>query len=321
MSPPILLNPIPAAKGISRRSRDFAFFATILLQAALIFLAGHLNIDKPDTARKPVRTAIHFMAAAPPAPEPAPVKPTVQEKPVAPEPVREIAPVTPSPEPVVETPVKEAPKPVVKETPTKAVPKKPSKPKPEPKPVVKKPKKKVPKKIAEKRRPKPVRKPKPKVEPVTKKIPDTPEVKAVEKKAATPPPVTEKAAASSPQPVNRPAPAAKAPAPVAPPAPSTEVSEAKNADLLLAALTAMIERYKKYPRAAQRARLEGDVRVKVVVDGAGTLKRFDLLESSGHKILDKATLKIFKRIAGKRIAANEMKRALEIVVPVRYVRR
>ena len=115
--------------------------------------------------------------------------------------------------------------------------------------------------------------------------------------------------------------AARPAEPPGPPVPATAVSEAKNVDLLLSALTALIERYKNYPRAAQRARLEGDVRVKVLVDAGGKVQSYDLIESSGHRILDRATLAIFERIKGKRIAANEMDRALEIVAPIRYARR
>ena len=115
--------------------------------------------------------------------------------------------------------------------------------------------------------------------------------------------------------------AARPAEPPGPPVPATAVSEAKNVDLLLSALTVLIERYKNYPRAAQRARLEGDVRVKVLVDAGGKVQSYDLIESSGHRILDRATLAIFERIKGKRIAANEMDRALEIVAPIRYARR
>lgn len=333
-SPPTLLNPVPKAKRISRQSQGISFLTTIALQAALVFLAGQVHIDKPDTGPKSVRTAIRFVAAAAPrrapATVPAPAKPVATEQP---EPVRKTAPVEPPPKPappLVETPVREVPKPVAKKTPEKVIRKKTVKPKPAPKPVVKEPKKRIPKETEKEPRPQPVQNRKhqvePNAEPAPRRTPDVSDVKTVEKKASTPPSVAKKTVASSDDPAkpSRTAAGNTAPRRIASatsPAPSTAVSEAKNADLLLSALTAMIERHKRYPRAAQRARLEGDVRVKVLVDGTGALKSFDLLESSGHRILDKATLEIFMRIAGKRIAVNEMERALEIVVPVRYVRR
>lgn len=94
--------------------------------------------------------------------------------------------------------------------------------------------------------------------------------------------------------------------------------EKESADALLAALATLIERYKSYPRAARRARLEGVVRVRVSIDPTGHLTAYSLQEKSGHRVLDHATLKLFKRIVGERVSSHPLRRPLKVVVPVRY---
>ncbi|MFW6240911.1 MAG: energy transducer TonB [Thermodesulfobacteriota bacterium] len=92
----------------------------------------------------------------------------------------------------------------------------------------------------------------------------------------------------------------------------------ESADALLAELAALIERHKSYPRAARRARLQGVVRVRVSIDPTGRLTAYGLQEESGHRVLDRATLKLFKRIVGERVSNRALPRPLEVVVPVRY---
>lgn len=331
MSPPIPRNSRTTADGIGRQSGLFALATTLVLQSGLILWAGYIDIDRTPPEEAPIRTAIRFVVATagpqaeaetPPLPAtpleslPLPVEPPAEpvpetERPV--EPVEETPPPMPDPpEAVAEPPPEKAPEPVVEKVLPEPV---------EPKPVVKKPRKRIAKKVVEKPRPAP--KPDPPVdpepEPVLESPPDVPNV-AAEEKAATPPRAAERALASSTEPAESTPPPPGNPVPeLTAPISPTAVSESKTADALLAALASMIERHKKYPRAAQRARLEGEVRVKVLVDGAGTVKHFNLVDGSGHRILDKATLDIFKRIAGRRIAANDLRRALEILVPVRYV--
>jgi len=92
-------------------------------------------------------------------------------------------------------------------------------------------------------------------------------------------------------------------------------------DIILAALIDLIEKHKTYPRAALRARLEGVVLTAVMIDSGGRIAEFNILQTSGHAVLDHATRRIFDRIAGSRVAAEGIERALEIVVPIRYARR
>jgi protein TonB len=317
LSPPIPRNKPQAADHIDRRSGLLAFAATLVLQSWLILWAGYFDIDRTAPEGPPIRTTIRFaVAAAGPQPEaepppltatpaeslPPPIEPVADPVPEAPEVAEFVKPI----ERLLSMPVpaENVSKPVVEEAVPELV---------EPKTVVETPKEIVPQKPVEA---KPAPPPVPKPESVRQ---ETPEVADAAPAMDTVVPQTAPSAEPAAKELVA-GPADREPASVSSPDSSTAASEAKTADALLAALASMIERYKKYPRAAQRARLEGDVRVKVLVDSGGRLRSYNLIESSGHGILDKATLAIFKQINGKRIASNEMERALEIVVPVCYVR-
>lgn len=53
---------------------------------------------------------------------------------------------------------------------------------------------------------------------------------------------------------------------------------------------------KYYPRAAERAGIEGTVEIEVTIDGDGEILAVELHESSGHEILDEAALDIMRSI-------------------------
>ncbi|MFP4348348.1 MAG: energy transducer TonB [Desulfococcaceae bacterium] len=329
-----------AADDIGRRSGLLAFAAMLALQAGLVLWAGYLDIDRKRPEEAPTRTAVRFVVAAtgPQTNTEPPFEPVADpdpetETPEAATPVEPMEGPPPAPDPpeaVKEPTPEEPPGPVAEEAPPGPVDPRPVEepPQPElepPKPIARKPAKQVPKEtpkavVPQKPAPaKPAPPPEPKPEPVRQQTAE----------AAEPEPAMDAVARPTVPPTKPSAPAVDHPAlPQAigenasdsSPAASAVWSDAKTADALLAALASMIERHKRYPRAARRARLEGDVRVKILVDADGRLQSFELIESSGHRILDEATLAIFRRIAGKRIAANEMKRALEVVAPIRYAR-
>ncbi len=150
------------------------------------------------------------------------------------------------------------------------------KPKPKPKPVAK-------------IKPKPVVKPKPK-----------PVVKPVKKKALKPPepelepqPVEVVKLAPPPQPVS----------PVSETKPEQMMHDlgviARLEDEYRLTLSKLIDASKDYPRRAQRRNMEGKATVSFVVLRDGTVKQIRVIDSTGHKILDKALLKAIQAVSGK----------------------
>jgi TonB family protein len=110
------------------------------------------------------------------------------------------------------------------------------------------------------------------------------------------------------------APPSQHPVPVA----SDPADEAEHADLLLAVLIQEIEKHKSYPRAARRARLQGVVTIRVSIDRAARIAGFDLVHSSGYRVLDRATEDILHKISGMRLSQVNLDRPLDIVVPIRF---
>jgi protein TonB len=89
-------------------------------------------------------------------------------------------------------------------------------------------------------------------------------------------------------------------------------------DTLVSRLVQAIEEHKSYPKAARRARLQGVVQVRVHIDQGAGIAGFELLESSGHKTLDKAAEAVFLKISGIRLYPYRLESALDILVPIRF---
>jgi len=94
--------------------------------------------------------------------------------------------------------------------------------------------------------------------------------------------------------------------------------EAVQADVLLALLIQQIEKHKSYPRAARRARLQGVVTIKVSIDHQTRIAAFTIVDSSGYRVLDRATEDILHKISGTRLSHDNLERPLDIVVPIRF---
>lgn len=56
-----------------------------------------------------------------------------------------------------------------------------------------------------------------------------------------------------------------------------------------------INRYKRYPLAAQKRHQQGVVTAAFTIDGNGYLKSYEIASTSGYKLLDKAVIKMLKR--------------------------
>ncbi len=88
------------------------------------------------------------------------------------------------------------------------------------------------------------------------------------------------------------------PPPPPPPARKPEVDKAKLARTFLEALRGKLMQRKKYPVAAQRMGLKGDVIVSFVVRSDSSFSELRVKRSSGHDILDSAALETVRGLSG-----------------------
>lgn len=82
---------------------------------------------------------------------------------------------------------------------------------------------------------------------------------------------------------------------------------------------ARLERYKHYPRAARVHQLEGTALLWLRVDRGGRVLAYDVEESSGHRLLDRAVLRAIERASPMPpLPANYPRTELELVVPIAF---
>lgn len=123
----------------------------------------------------------------------------------------------------------------------------------------------------------------------------TPAPPAVEQAAPVAPPVPEVAAA----PEVSAAPAVPAPGMVAkidpaPASPPTEALDAGSVAQYRLQLISAARKYKGYPRVAMDNNWEGDVVVRMVIGANGMISALSIKSSSGHEVLDRQALEMFK---------------------------
>lgn len=58
----------------------------------------------------------------------------------------------------------------------------------------------------------------------------------------------------------------------------------------------LVAKKQTYPRAAMRKEIEGKAKVKVSIDRSGTITGFEIVQSTGSDILDKAVPKLMERL-------------------------
>lgn len=118
------------------------------------------------------------------------------------------------------------------------------------------------------------------------------------------------------------APAAAPPSPAAPRPVQSGSSAAAASGLTvtyIARLQAWLERHKSYPRRARLDRIEGSVLLYFAVGRGGELLAYRIQRSSGHGILDEATVDLIRRAQPLPPMPDDMdKDRLEIVVPILY---
>ena len=87
-------------------------------------------------------------------------------------------------------------------------------------------------------------------------------------------------------------------------------------------LRAWLSRHKQYPMAARSQKIEGTVRVYLVIDADGTVISQRILESSGSELLDEAARQMLTRSQPlPRMSASMRRNRLELVVPVVFALR
>ncbi len=171
----------------------------------------------------------------------------------------------------------------------------PPKPKPVPKPEIQEP---LPKPVAEPITQQPVPEPAPVIEPAPKLEPLPIE---------SPPEIVKEAA-----PIQEPPVAAPSPAPLS----ATAMAEYEQL------LVAWLEKQKKYPKRAQRMRIEGEGRLRIVIDRSGQTQKITLEQGTGNRLLDKAALEMAKRANPfPPMPENDLRQTLEFIVPVVFALR
>ena len=87
-------------------------------------------------------------------------------------------------------------------------------------------------------------------------------------------------------------------------------------------LVAWLEKHKKYPRRAQRLRIEGEGLLRILIDRTGKTQQVTLEQRTGNRLLDKAVLEMAKNASPfPPMPENDPRQRLEFVVPVVFALR
>ena len=153
----------------------------------------------------------------------------------------------------------------------------------------------------------PVEQPKPK-----KVEPEKPKPKAVEKPKPVKKPKETKAEKKEPT-TQKASESAEAKAAAAAHAAAEQTVKKKS---ITAMLVSLVEKHKRYPKAARRAGIEGVVLVEFTVDSSGKVTGASVIKKSGNGPLDSASQELSNRIIGT--AFNVPNAGMKIQVPIRY---
>lgn len=162
--------------------------------------------------------------------------------------------------------------------------------------------------------PPPQKKPEPPVTPKSAPKPKPIPKPVIREPAPEPQPVIEPTPQPDPLPVENPPEAEAAPAPVEPtPAPLSTAATAKYEQRLIA----WLEKQKKYPKRAKRMRIEGEGRLRILIDRTGQTQKITLEQRTGNRLLDKAALEMAERANPfPPMPKNDPRQTLEFIVPV-----
>ena len=168
-------------------------------------------------------------------------------------------------------------------------------------------------------KPKPIVKPKPKLKPIVKPKPKP--IPIVEPVAE---PIVEPVAEPIVEPVAEPI--------VEPVAEQAEVNEAPQLSSQIPSspnpqivsnysnlLRAHIAKHKKYPRIAQRRKMQGEVVIEIQIRGDGSLISKNIQKSSGHKVLDKEGMSMMEKSKPFPVPPQALKDSVTtVVVPIAF---
>ena len=100
-------------------------------------------------------------------------------------------------------------------------------------------------------------------------------------------------------------------------APTSSQSSLAAADLSLE-LERWLERRQNYPRAARRAGLQGEVRLRFLLSRGGQASGVRVVQSSGAAILDRAATDLLRDAGPLPWPEPLQAEAIEVEVPIRY---
>lgn len=152
-------------------------------------------------------------------------------------------------------------------------------------------------------KPEPVRKPEPISEPVKPPEPVKPkkavkkEVSKTVKKAVSQEPPTQSASAAKTQ-------------------GNEKANELKTRNTIASMLVALVEKRKRYPKAARRAAMEGVTEVLFTVDKTGKITAASVSQASGKGPLDRECESLAVRLVGTELGVSNP--GLKLTVPIRF---
>ncbi len=84
-------------------------------------------------------------------------------------------------------------------------------------------------------------------------------------------------------------------------------------------LRAHIAKQKKYPRIAQRRKMQGEVVIAIQISGDGSLISKNIQKSSGHKVLDKEGMNMMEKSKPFPVPPDTLKNSVtNVVVPITF---
>ena len=84
-------------------------------------------------------------------------------------------------------------------------------------------------------------------------------------------------------------------------------------------LRAHIAKHKKYPRIAQRRKMQGEVVIAIQIRGDGSLISKDIQKSSGYKVLDKEGMKMMEKSKPFPVPPDTLKNSVtNVIVPIAF---
>lgn len=152
-------------------------------------------------------------------------------------------------------------------------------------------------------KPEPVRKPEPISEPVKPPEPVKPkkavkkEISKTVKKAVSQEPPTQSASAAKTQ-------------------GNEKANELKTRNTIASMLVALVEKRKRYPKAARRAAMEGVTEVLFTVDKTGKITAASVSQASGKGPLDRECESLAARLVGTELSVSNP--GLKLTVPIRF---